>query len=198
MPKYGDVIYNPKAAVVAAITATDPDIVYGTPVFVDYIDRVSFEFEADNDELNSGGQTVEAISIIKKGTGTLMLGSLDLTGSSVPMLGITAQTYGTTPNRYTIAKPKTGGQGLPYFGMIVEYAALNGANCVVAFPKCLLETYPAFDVEQNRFRRGEAAFSFFSPSVIKRELYLLRTNETAAALPATQLAFQSYLEDLWD
>lgn len=184
MPSYGDVIYNPYEAFAAALL---PNLTYGPPSRVDYMGKVSFEYESDTDELKSGGMIVETITIPTKVTGEIEQGSLDYITWAI-MTGFGAAEYSTTPNRYYRSTVKLGGEGLPYFGLIIAYAALSGANLLVGFPKVKLDTVPGFDQEQNKFRLSNSNFSGLAVSTSNRGAVVYQKNETAKSVPATSAA----------
>lgn len=188
MPQFAEVIYNPYAAYVAALNL---DNTYGTPVQIDYLGKLSFQFEHDQDELMSGGQIVEKMSIAKKATGELTQGAMNFAALAI-MIGETAADYGVTPSQYSILDARTGGSGMPYFGLIVAYAATNGANMLAGFPKAMLQTVPGFDVDQNKFRIGSANFDAVPPSQNVRKVVRMRRYETAASIPTTANAFLDF------
>jgi hypothetical protein len=188
MASYGDVIYNPTAAYAAAWLAGNT---FGTPVPIDYIGTLSFEYESDTDQVKSGGMIVETITIPTKVAGEMNQGSLDYLTWGV-MTGFAANEYSTTPNRYYITTPKLGGEGLPYFGLIVAYAAVGGANLLVGFPKAKLDNVPGFTVDQNKFRIGSANWTAVAASTITRMAGLYKKYETASAIPTTAAAFLQF------
>lgn len=190
MPQYSEVIYNPTAAWVAQANA---DTTFGTPVNVDYIQQVTFEYESDTDEIKSAGQFVESLAVPTKATGELSQASLDFPGMSV-ITGYGNTNFGATPNQYGIMNILTGGAGLPYFGMIVAYASTNGGNLLVGFPKMKLETVPGFTVDQNTFRIGTANFNAYAPSVVIRQVVRYRKYETAAQIPQTAQDFEDFFK----
>lgn len=188
MPNYGDVIYNPYQAYAAPLLAGN---VYGLPSLVDYLGTITYEYESDNDELMSAGMVVETLSIPKKITGEIDQGSLDYITWAI-MTGFGASEYSTTPNRYYRTTVKLGGEGLPYFGLIVAYAAIGGANLLCGFPKVKLDTVPGFDAEQNKFRLGKANFSGMAISQVNRGAAIYQKNETAKNVPSTAALFLDY------
>lgn len=188
MPAYAEVIYNPTAAYIASLNNDDT---YDAPVQIDYLGKLSFEFEADQDELMSGGMIVEMLAIPKKVTGEITQGALNMAAMST-MCGYTFTEYSTTPNRYGILQVKTGGAGMPYFGLIVSYASTLGGNLLAGFPKAMLDTMPGFDVDQNKFRIGNANFSGVAPSQNIRIAALIKKNETAASIPTTAQGFLDF------
>lgn len=194
MPEYSDVIYTPKIAYVASLNV---DNSYGTPQLVEYLQKFDFEFESDTDEIMSGGQIVETLSIPKKGTGTISMAALNFSTLAI-LAGLSETPLGTTPNRYNTIDVLTGGEGMPYFGIIAEFASTLGGNLLAGFPKAQLSTVPGFTVDQNKFRIGEAEIYMVSPSQTIRKNGRLRKFETASAIPTTAEAFEAFFDGLFD
>lgn len=188
MVAYSEVIFNPTAAYIASLNNDDT---YDAPVQIDYLGKLSFEYEADNDTLMSGGMIVEMLAILKRVTGEITQGALNMAAMST-MCGYTVTEYSTTPNRYSQLPILTGGAGMPYFGLIVAYASTLGGNLLAGFPKAMLDTVPGFDVDQNKFRIGSANFSAVAPSQNIRIAALIRKYETAASIPTTAEDFLAF------
>lgn len=180
MPQFAEVIFNITEAWVAALSVTNT---YSTPVAIDLIGKVSFTYETDTDEIMSAGLVVDSLAIPKKAKGEMTQSSLDFAAMAT-MCGFLAGNYGTTPNQYGIMDVAVGGDGMPYFGLLVAYAATLGGNMYAGFPKAKLETVPGFDVDQNKFRIGKAGFSAFAPSTTTRKVVRYKRNETKATLTA--------------
>src|SRR5512145_1000907 len=185
---YGDTIYNPTAAYLATLNA---DGTYGTPALFDKLGKLSFQYESDTDQIKSGGMILETITIPTKVKGDMDQASLDYAAWSI-YTGFGHTEFGVTPARYDITTPKLGGEGLPYFGLIVAYAALFGANLLVGFPKCKLDNLPSFSVDQNKFNVGSAQWSAMAPSVFTRMAGIYKKHETAAAIPTSAAAFKAF------
>jgi len=192
-PLFGEVLYNPTALIVAALSSSN---VYGTPVEVTRFDTVDWDYEAMNDELMSAGLITDLLSIITKLTGTIKEASINRAALTV-LTGDTSSGSGTTPNQVNTMDFKVGGAGLPYFGCIVRFEALYGANVLVGMPKCKLDSMPAFAVEQNAFRRGEASFSAIAAGTTSNSPIRLRSHETAAAIPISQVNFQAFFAGMF-
>ena len=188
MPQFAEVVYNITDAWVARLNL---DNTYGTPVRVDYIGKVSFEYESDTDEIKSGGQIVETLTVPTKATGEITQASLDFAGMAV-LLGTVNGSYSTTPNQYGVQDIPVGGEGLPYCGLIVAYASVYGGNMLAGFPKFRLDTVPGFDADQNKFRIGSANFTAIAPSVNARKVVRYKKYETAAAVPQSAANFLAF------
>lgn len=194
MPAYSEVVYNPTDLIVAKL---NNDNTYGTPVRIDYFEKVTFDFEADTDEIKSGGLIVEALSIATKVTGSLDNGALNFAAMSIIQGDTPTTSYGVTPNQYQYADITVGGSGNPYFGLIVLYASTLGGNLLAGFPKAMLSKKPAFEVDQNKFRVGSAEFGAYAPSVISRRVARLLKYETATTLQLTSAYVQGIFNGMF-
>lgn len=182
---YGDVVYNPTAAYAATFSTTPS---YGTPVQIDYLGDFDFDYDADTDELMSGGRIVETLAITKKATGTIKNGALSLASMAV-LLGWTEGDYTT----YEVMDAPVGGSGLPYFGLIVAFAATNGANVLVGFPKAKLQKPPGWTIAQNKFRIGEAKFDAVPAGTTDPvRAVRVKKNQTAASIPTDASSFLAF------
>jgi hypothetical protein len=180
MPDPGDVVYTITDIRVARWL---PGNTYDTTSFsLTYGSEMSFEVDADNDELMSYGMAVSALSIIKKLTGTLKQAAIDSNGIYV-LTGHSTTTSGSTPNRTITTDMLAGGSGLPFFGAVGNFASEDGANVLLGLRKCKLDTLPGWTVEMNKFRLSEVKFKAFTPDVTTRKLHRIRRYETAAAIP---------------
>ena len=193
MSLFGEVLYNPTELWVAKLNA---DNTYATPVLVDQLQKITFQFEADTDALKAYGQVTELLSIVTHGSGTLEQASLDYAAMTA-MTGLTAAASGSTPNQASTMDFTTGGAGLPYFGWIGAFAGLLGANVIIGAAKCMLDQYPAFTMDQNKFRMGSAGFRFVSPNTTIRKALRARRYETAVASPASSANFATFFSGIF-
>lgn len=188
MVAYSEVLYNITEAKVALLAN---DNTYGTPVAIDYLQTLTFEYEADTDEIMSGGLIVETLAIVKKATGEVSNAAMNWAAMAV-MCGLTAGDYGTTPNQYGVMDFAVGGAGLPYFGLIMRAEATLGGNVIIGFPKAKLQTYPGFEMDQNKFRLGSAGFDAVAPSTTVRKAVRVKKNETAGSVPTSAADFLAF------
>lgn len=195
MPAFGEVVYNPIDLIVAKL---NNDNTYGTPQRIDYFEKVSFDFEADTDEIKSGGLIVEALSIATKVTGTMDNGALNFASMSIIQGDTPPAVYGSTPNQYQYVDWTVGGAGNPYFGLMVLFATTLGGAFIAGFPKAMLDKKPGFDIDQNKFRVGSADFSAFAPSTLSRRVARGMKMETAPAnLPLTSAYMQGFFAGMF-
>jgi len=194
MPQFSEVIYNPIDLIVAKL---NNDNTYGTPVRIDYFEKVAFDFEADTDEIKSGGLIVEALSIATKVTGSSENGALNFAAMSIIQGDTPTSVYQTTPSQYQYADIQVGGAGNPYFGQIVQYASTLGGGALVGFPKSMLSKKPGFDIDQNKFRVGSAEWSAFAPSTISRRVCRILKYETAPTMQLTSAYIQGFFNGMF-
>lgn len=177
MPIFGEVVYSIQEIWIAALNA---DGSYGTPVKLDYPQKVEFKPAAANDMLTAGGMGVELLTVPTHVEGTIGLGALDLDGMAV-LIGQSATTSGTTPNQQRTLVVVAGGAGLPYWGMIGRMASVNGADKLIGLPKCKLDTPPQFMAEQNKFALPEMGFKSVAASSATGKLLYTQDRETASS-----------------
>ena len=194
MPQFSEVLYNPVDYIVAKL---NNDNSYGTPQRIDYFEKVTFDFEADTDEIKSAGMIVEALSIATKVTGSSDNGALNFAAMSIIQTDTPTSVYGTTPNQYQYADIQVGGAGNPYFGQIVQFASTLGGGALVGFPKSMLDKKPGFDIDQNKFRVGSAEWSAFAPSVISRRVCRILKYETAPTMVLTSAYIQGFFNGMF-
>lgn len=180
--EFAGVIYNPKRIIVSTVSAAG---VFGTPVDLDYFQKASFDVEADQDEIKSGGLIVEKLSVATKVVGTLSSGSLNFLARAIMEGDTPTSIYGSSPNQYQYLDITVGGPGNPYFAMIIEYAATFGGNVLIGFPKSMLTQKLGNDVDQNKFRIGEAEFEAVAPNPLIRRACRILKYETAATMQLT-------------
>jgi len=194
MPQFAEVIYNPTDLIVAKL---NNDNSYGTPVRIDYFEKVAFDFEADTDEIKAGGLIVEALSIATKVTGSLDNGAMNFAAMSIIQGDVPTSVYATTPSQYQYADITVGGAGNPYFGLIVQYASTLGGALLACFPKAMLSKKPGFDIDQNKFRVGSAEFGAYAPSTISRRVARLLKYETAPTMLLTSGYIQGVMNGMF-
>lgn len=188
---YANEIYNPTSAYVARLLS---DGSYGTPVYIAKLEKIGWSFEADTDEIKAYGMITDGLTIPTKATGTIDIAHMNIEALTV-MTEHDTYEYDTTPNRRTRTVVFAGGAGLPYFAIIAAFAAQNGANMIGGFAKAMLTTYPAFDIDQNQFRRASTEFNAYAPDVANRRLYAQDNYETAGGIPTTAEGFATFFTE---
>lgn len=177
--EFGDVLFNVRNMKVAPLLASGA---YGGAVVLDYGNTMSFAVESDTDELMSYGMAVERLSIPVRVTGTFQQGAYNAIALWI-LTGMVTTSSGTTPNQIADTEILGGGSGLPYFGLIGDFAATNGASGLVLLRKVQLDAIPEWKVEQNKFRLSEVSFTGMAIDTTGRKMIKIRRNETAAAIP---------------
>ncbi len=180
MPEFASVVFtitNIRVARLRADGTYDP-VSYS----LQYGSEMSFEVEADTDQIKSYGMIVALLSIVTSLAGTLKQAAIDPPGLNI-MVAVDDTSTGSTPNRVATADFLAGGAGLPYFGAAGDFAAENGANAHLGLRKMKLDTMPGWMVEQNKFRLDEVKFRAIPIDTTTRKMHRLKRNETSAALP---------------
>lgn len=186
-PKGKEVIFNITG--MWAFPFTDEDtFTYGDPSFVKYGGNVSWEKTMANAELDSYGQTVEYLSVVKKVQGNFSQGALDFETLAI-MTGTTRQD--SSGDEYIDIE--TGGRGLPFFGFMIRWESNKGQG-LAGFSKVKLEQYPGFTIEQNSYRMVELAWHglpiFGSDGKGRAARY--RTFESGATPPTDGAEFKAF------
>jgi len=184
MPSYGEVITNPLGVYLAPLNTDDT---FGTPQLVDYVQSVNLSFETDDDKIKAYGMNLEAGSWLIGAEVELEEAALSMPAKLIAT-GYTENVTGTTPNQVARSKGVAGGEGKPYIGIVVVFAATGGSAAVLGYPKSMLKEDPEWEAEQNQFRTGEMSFDTVVPHQTKRELYVLERYESASDLPDFSLA----------
>lgn len=188
MPQYGEVVYNITDLRIARLNA---DNSFGTPVLVDYAQKMSWQYEGDEDIIKAYGLIVEKLSITTHGTGSFQQASLDFP-AAVILTGDTSSSSGSAPNQIETMDVSVGGSGLPYFGFVMSVAATNGARFFTGAPKCMLDKPPGFNIDQNKFRIGEAGFTMLAPSTTARKLVRYRRIQGTGTFPTSSADFAAF------
>lgn len=178
-PTYGEVSFSIEGLSIATLNS---DGTYGTPVSLVYGQTFGFTSEADTDQLKAFGMIVETLTVPTHFTGTFTQGAIDIDAYEI-MCGLTADVSGSSPSGQTDLSFTAGGSGLPYFGMIGRLAGVQGAGVLVGFPKMMLDSYPSFEVEQNRFIMPETSARAIVQDTTSRMAAKVRMLETAQEIP---------------
>lgn len=187
--QYGEVLYalrDLRAARFFTATATY-DTASST---IDYAAECSFDYMVDNDALPAFGMNAEGLSVVTHAEGMVRNGSATRDAMFI-VAGTTSVSSGTLPNRTATYEIQSGGSGLPYFGMVGRYAALDGSCVLVGFRKAKLDAPPGWKVEQNKFRIAEMKFKSFpvDPTATVIKLVRVRFYETDTAIPVDLNSF---------
>lgn len=199
MPAFGEVIYTPRKVYVASLTATGT-LAYGTPVAMEYVQKVSYDPESDEDEVMADGAVVETLGVLKKCTGEIEVKSLQSSVLAIIASNIaTTVSDGTAPARASRTTLTGGGKRYPYFGMIVEMRAAGDAtgtmlnnSMLIGFPKCAISNLPASAFDQNKFAAFSIPFKAIALTAPETTVFKLKMSEGADSVPTTALLFASF------
>ncbi len=184
--EFGDVVYTLTNLVVARLKA---DLTY------DVVSRslglgsqLSFEVQSDTDKLRSYGMVARMLAILTHLEGTIAAGAIEADALWI-LTGHNTTSSGSAPNRTGTVDVLAGGASLPYFGAVGSFASEDGANALVGLRRCMLDTFPGWTVEENKFRVAETKFSAMPIDTTSRKLHRIRRYETVAAIPGDLNAF---------
>jgi hypothetical protein len=180
MPDFATVVYtirNIKVSRLNVVAETYDTVSYSLSLG----SEMSFTFTADQDQLKSYGMLAALLSILTGIEGTLNQAAIDPPVLNI-IAGQDAVSSGSTPNQVRTMDVLAGNSGLPYFGAVGDFATDDGGNVMVGLRKCKLDTFPAWTVEQNKFRIAEVAFKAIPLNTSGRKLARIRSNETATAI----------------
>lgn len=189
MASYGEHIFTLTGLVVAAWDGTN----YGLPQAVGDQQKLTVEPQFDTDELKAGGMVRALLSVPTHLSLTLEYARLEAAVLAV-VAGESPAETGTTPNVERAFGVSGGNAGLPYFAVIGSFAAEDGGNLLLGVPLAKLDAYPAPSNDQNQFGlysvagRGMANSACSAPN----QLIFYKQNETAASLPATAAAVDTF------
>lgn len=192
---YGDTLYNAQAVSVAALTS---DNSYSAPVPLRKLEQFRFAFEADTDEIQTGGLMTDLLTVTTHGTATLSNAAFNYE-ALLAMLGtaVVGSESGSTPNQSATVDLLVGGAGLGYFGLIGLFTSQDGANVLAGLPKAMLTEVPGVNVGQNQFRRVDVPLRFIAPSTTVRKACRIVLNESAASVPTDASGFAAFFNGLF-
>lgn len=177
---YGDVVFTLNDLKVAPWLSGNT---YSpTAVSLGYTSTLSFSVQADNDQIKAFGMLVELLSVITHIEGNIENAAIDSEASWV-LSGFATTSSGSAPSRTGTMDILGGGGGLPYFGAVGAFAGLNNSGIFVGIRKCKLDTFPEWNVDQNKFRMAKTGFKGVVPDTSSRYLIRIRKYETATTVP---------------
>lgn len=180
------VTYTARQIRVAPLLSTGA---YGTvSVALAYQGQVEINVQADQDKLQSNGLMIETLAVPTHIEGMFTQGAIDPEAMLV-MTATTVTSSGTTPNRSGQENWLAGDSGLPYFGMVIDYATTGGGNQLVGLYRCKLDSFPSLKNDQNKFRISELKFTAIANNDSARRLLRSIRYETATAIPVDVNSF---------
>lgn len=150
--------------------------------------EMSFEVMADTDKLRSYGMVARMLTILTHLEGTLRAGAIEADALWI-LTGHNTTSSGAAPNRTATLDALAGGAGLPYFGAVGDFMSDDGGNVHVGLRRVMLDAFPGWTVEENKFRLAEVKFTAAPIDTTSRKLHRLRRNETASAIPSNLNTF---------
>jgi hypothetical protein len=177
---FGTVVFTLRNLRIAGLL---PNLSYVTQSYsLEHGSELSFEVMADTDQLRSYGMIAELLSVVTHLEFTLINASLDPDGM-FPMTGIDWGSSGSAPNQVATADILAGDDGLPYFGIVGDFASLYGSSVLIGLRRCKLDTLPGWKVEMNKFRIAETKGKAIVIDTTTRRLHRVRRYETGQQIP---------------
>jgi len=174
MPTFGEIPYGLEDCKVAPITGTST---VGTLVDVPGVRSVSFNVEADSDELEGDNQVISKVRKAPSLSGSVELGKINLAAIAV-LRGVTASTTGSTPNSITtIQEPDTASNA--WFQLVGQApdTESTGSAYRVTLNKLISTSGPDETMEVNSWNTPTIDFEGVGIGgyLLKREQYETKT-----------------------
>lgn len=123
---------------------------YGTVVSLAEGQNLQFEPQADTDDKKSYGAVTRLLTVFTHVTFTIGIGLIQA-DALWAMTGLAQSLSGSGATASQRLGFDTGGAGLPYFGVIGNFASDDLGDVVVGLPRCKLDAIPALSSDQNQF-----------------------------------------------
>ncbi len=129
---------------------------YGTVVALAEGQTLQFEPQADTDEKKSYGLIRRLLTVITHVNFNISIGLVQA-NAIWAMCGVSQSVSGSGDSLTQRLRLDAGGSGLPYFGVVGNFASDDLGDVVMGIPLCKLDTAPSLSSEQNQFILPESA-----------------------------------------
>jgi hypothetical protein len=129
---------------------------YGTVVALAEGQTLQFEPQADTDEKKSYGLIRRLLTVITHVNFTIGIGLVQA-DAIWSMTGVTQSVSGSGASLTQRLRLDAGGSGLPYFGVLGNFASDDLGDVIMGLPLCKLDTSPSLSSEQNQFILPESS-----------------------------------------
>ena len=129
---------------------------YGTVVSLAEGQMLQFEPQADTDEKKSYGLIRRLLTVVTHVNINIGVGLVQANAIWV-MCGIVQSVSGSGDTLTQRLRLDAGGAGLPYFGVVGNFASDDLGDVVIGIPLCKLDTAPSLSSEQNQFILPESS-----------------------------------------
>lgn len=129
---------------------------YGTPVSLAEGQTLEFEPQADTDEKKSYGLVTRLLTVFTHVNVTIGIGLIQANAWWV-MVGVSVSETGASGDKVQSLGVDGGGAGLPYFGVVGNFASDDAGDVVIGIPRVKLDAPPSLASEQNQFILPESS-----------------------------------------
>ena len=129
---------------------------YGDVVSLAEGQKLEFEPQADTDQKKSYGIVSRLLSVFTSVNITIGLGLIQANAWWV-MVGIDQSETGNSGDKIQSLGVDGGGAGLPYFGVVGNFASDDAGDVVIGIPRVKLDAPPSLASEQNKFILPESS-----------------------------------------
>jgi hypothetical protein len=129
---------------------------YGTPISLAEGQTLEFEPQADTDEKKSYGRMTRLLSVFTHVNITIGVGLIQANAWWV-MVGLEQAETGDSGDKIQSLGVDAGGAGLPYFGVVGNFASDDAGDVVIGIPRVKLDAPPSLSSEQNQFILPESS-----------------------------------------
>lgn len=129
---------------------------YGTVVSLAEGQTLEFEPQADTDQKKSYGLMTRLLSVFTHININIGLGLIQANAWWV-MVGVEQSETGNSGDKTQSLGVDGGGAGLPYFGVVGNFASDDAGDVVIGIPRVKLDAPPALSSEQNQFILPESS-----------------------------------------
>jgi len=195
MPDFGDIIFS---GIKAYVAVYNPVLkIFDVPALLEYMQDVTVEAIHDTDMIKAQGANREALSVMIGAKITVKEASMRDDAVNV-ISGETATQSGASGDRTKTRIRSGGGEGTPYFGIIIIFAATNSGRYVYGGAKCMCQNKPKLEVTQNTFRTGEFVMDVLAIDGDIDNIDKSKKYEDSSSVPdfSVQANFQTYFDEI--
>jgi len=129
---------------------------YGTPVSLAEGQTLEFEPQADTDQKKSYGLITRLLSVFTSVNITIGVGLIQANAWWV-MIRLAVSETGDSGDKIQSLGVDGGGAGLPYFGVVGNFASDDAGDVAIGIPRVKLDAPPSLASEQNQFILPESS-----------------------------------------
>lgn len=162
------------------VATINSDGTYGTAVALKKQQQLTIQLVADTDELKSGAQVSDLLTIITHATGTVQAGAITYAAGTVLFGGANSNSSSASINEWRVKA----GKQMGYFGLIGKLMVNQGGDIHIGLPRCMADTVPQLTMtEDGQFYLPSLPIRIIRKSDTDDNLIYWDENETAADIP---------------